>query len=84
MMQTLGLSAVPDTQSSASLRGCAQPTPIQEESAIYLTSEKVAVHGRGRGHWLTLVQFLLASRTANRIAMHDPYLLGLEGAAEEV
>ncbi len=51
---------------------------------MYLTGEKVAVLGAAGAIGSTLVQCLLSSRTANRIAMYDPYLKGLEGAAEEM
>jgi malate dehydrogenase len=51
---------------------------------MYLTGEKVAVLGAAGAIGSTLVQCLLASRTANRIVMYDPYVKGLEGAAEEM
>ncbi len=51
---------------------------------MYLTAEKVAVLGAAGAIGSALVQCLLSSRTANRIAMYDPYLKGLEGAAEEI
>lgn len=51
---------------------------------MYLTGEKVAVLGAAGAIGSTLVQCLLASRTANRIVMYDPYIKGLEGAAEEM
>jgi len=52
--------------------------------ATYLTGEKVAVLGAAGAIGSALVQTMLASRTANRISMYDPYLKGLQGAAEEV
>jgi malate dehydrogenase len=51
---------------------------------MYVTGEKVAVLGAAGAIGSTLVQCLLSSRTANRIAMYDPYVKGLEGAAEEM
>ena len=51
---------------------------------MYLTSEKVAVLGAAGAIGATLVQLLLCSGTAGRIAMYDPYAKGLEGAAEEM
>ncbi|MFH0810724.1 MAG: malate dehydrogenase [Pseudomonadota bacterium] len=51
---------------------------------MYLTGEKLAVLGAAGAIGSTLVQCLLSSRTANRITMYDPYLKGLEGAAEEM
>ena len=50
----------------------------------YLTNEKVAVMGAAGAVGSNLVQSLLATGTANRIAMYDPYRKGLEGAAEEI
>lgn len=51
---------------------------------MYLTGEKVAILGAAGAIGSTLVQCLLASRTANRVVMYDPYVKGLEGAAEEM
>src|SRR5205085_413922 len=51
---------------------------------MYLTDKKVAVLGAGGAIGSTLVQDLLSTGTASRIAMYDPYALGLEGAAEEI
>lgn len=51
---------------------------------MYLTTEKVAVMGAAGAIGSNLVQALLATRTANRIAMYDPFEAGLEGAAEEI
>ncbi len=51
---------------------------------MYLTDEKVAVLGAAGAIGSNLVQALLASGTANRIAMYDPFEKGLEGAAEEI
>lgn len=51
---------------------------------MYLTDKKVAVFGAGGFIGSNLVQDLLATGTANRIAMYDPYAPGLEGAAEEI
>ncbi len=51
---------------------------------MYLTGEKVAVLGAAGAIGSSLVQCLLSSRTANRIAMYDPFVKGLEGAAEEM
>lgn len=51
---------------------------------MYLTSEKVAVMGAAGAIGSNLVQTLLATGTANQIAMYDPFAAGLEGAAEEI
>lgn len=51
---------------------------------MYLTNEKVAVMGAAGAIGSNLVQTLLASGTANHIAMYDPFAAGLEGAAEEI
>lgn len=51
---------------------------------MYLTNEKVAVLGAAGAIGSNLVQTLLATRTANRIAMYDPLEKPLEGAAEEI
>lgn len=50
----------------------------------YTTSEKVAVMGAAGAVGSNVVQSLLATGAANRIAMYDPYEPGLEGAAEEI
>ena len=50
----------------------------------YLTNEKVAVMGAAGAVGSNLVQSILATHTANRIAMYDPFAQGLEGAAEEI
>lgn len=50
----------------------------------YVTNEKVAVMGAAGAVGSDLVQSLLATGTANTIAMYDPYAPGLEGAAEEI
>ena len=50
----------------------------------YLTADKVAVMGAAGAVGSNLAQSLLATRTANNIAMYDPYEKGLEGAAEEL
>ncbi len=50
----------------------------------YATSEKVAVMGAAGAVGSNVVQSLLATGAANRIAMYDPYEPGLEGAAEEI
>ncbi len=52
--------------------------------STYLTDKKVAVVGAAGFIGSNLVQDLLATRTANHIAMYDPYAPGLEGAAEEI
>ncbi len=51
---------------------------------MYLTEKKVAIMGAGGAIGSNLVQDLLATGTANRIAMYDPFQPGLEGAAEEI
>lgn len=51
---------------------------------MYLTDKKVAVMGAAGAIGSNLVQDLLSSGTANRIAMYDPFAAGLEGAAEEI
>jgi malate dehydrogenase len=51
---------------------------------MYLTNEKVAVLGAAGAIGSNLVQTLLATRTASRIAMYDPLEKPLEGTAEEV
>src|SRR5947199_2631580 len=51
---------------------------------MYLTDKKVAVLGAAGAIGSNLVQDLLATGTANRIAMYDPFAAGLEGAAEEI
>ena len=51
---------------------------------MYLTDEKVAVLGAAGAIGSNLIQALLSSGTAHRIAMYDPYEPGLEGAAEEI
>lgn len=50
----------------------------------YVTSEKVAVMGAAGAVGSNIVQSLLATGTANTIAMYDPFAKGLEGAAEEI
>lgn len=51
---------------------------------MYLTDKKVAIMGAGGAIGSNLVQDLLATGTANHIAMYDPFAPGLEGAAEEI
>ncbi len=51
---------------------------------MYLTDKKVAVMGAAGAIGSNLVQDLLATGTANNIAMYDPFAAGLEGAAEEI
>jgi malate dehydrogenase len=51
---------------------------------MYLTDKKVAVMGAAGAIGSNLVQDLLSTGTANRIAMYDPFASGLEGAAEEI
>lgn len=51
---------------------------------MYLTDKKVAVMGAGGAIGSNMVQDLLATGTANNIAMYDPFAAGLEGAAEEI
>ena len=51
---------------------------------MYLTNEKVAVLGAAGAIGSNLAQTLLASRTASRVAMYDPFEKGLQGAAEEL
>jgi malate dehydrogenase len=51
---------------------------------MYLTDKKVAVMGAAGAIGSNLVQDLLSTGTASRIAMYDPFAAGLEGAAEEI
>ena len=51
---------------------------------MYLTSRKVAVMGAAGAIGSNVVQDLLSTGTACRIAMYDPYEKGLEGAAQEI
>ncbi len=51
---------------------------------MYLTARKVAVMGAAGAIGSNVVQDLLSTGTANRIAMYDPYEQGLEGAAQEI
>lgn len=51
---------------------------------MYLTNKKVAVMGAAGAIGSNMVQDLLATGTANNIAMYDPFAAGLEGAAEEI
>lgn len=51
---------------------------------MYRTGEKVAVLGAAGAIGSNLAQTLLASRTACRVTMYDPFEQGLEGAAEEL
>jgi malate dehydrogenase len=51
---------------------------------MYLTDRKVAILGAGGAIGSTLVQDLLSTGIAGRIAMYDPFAQGLEGAAEEI
>lgn len=51
---------------------------------MYLTDRKVAVVGAAGAIGSNVVQDLLSTRTANNIAMYDPFAQGLEGAAEEI
>ena len=51
---------------------------------MYLTDKKVAVLGAAGAIGSNMVQDLLSTGTANRIAMYDPFAAGLEGAAEEI
>ncbi|MDP6779567.1 MAG: malate dehydrogenase [Candidatus Latescibacteria bacterium] len=51
---------------------------------MYLTDEKVTVLGAAGAIGSNVVQTLLASKTAGRIMMYDPFEQGLEGTAEEV
>ncbi len=50
----------------------------------YLTADKVTVMGAAGAVGSNLVQSLLATGTANTVAMYDPFEKGLEGAAEEI
>ena len=50
----------------------------------YLTNEKVTVLGAAGAIGSNLAQTLLASGTANRVCMYDPFAQGLEGSAEEL
>ena len=51
---------------------------------MYLTDKKVAVMGAAGAIGSNMVQDLLATGTANNVAMYDPFAAGLEGAAEEI
>ncbi|NUQ70968.1 MAG: malate dehydrogenase [Chthonomonadales bacterium] len=51
---------------------------------MYLTDRKVAVMGAAGAIGSNIVQDLLATGTARRIAMYDPFGPGLEGAALEI
>lgn len=51
---------------------------------MYLTEKKVAVLGAAGAIGSNLVQDLLSTGTACRIAMYDPLAAPLEGAAEEI
>lgn len=51
---------------------------------MYLTDKKVAVLGAAGAIGSNMVQDLLSTGTANRIAMYDPFAAGLEGTAEEI
>src|SRR5579872_6010916 len=51
---------------------------------MYLTDKKVAVMGAAGAIGSNMVQDLLSTGTAHRIAMYDPFAAGLEGAAEEI
>ncbi len=51
---------------------------------MYLTDEKVAVLGAAGAIGSNIAQTLLASGTAGRVSMYDPFEPGLEGAAEEI
>ena len=50
----------------------------------YVTNDKVAVMGAAGAVGSNIVQSLLATGAANRIAMYDPFGPGLEGAAAEI
>ena len=50
----------------------------------YVTNAKVAVMGAAGAVGSNIVQSLLATGAANRIAMYDPFGPGLEGAAAEI
>ena len=50
----------------------------------YVTNDKVAVMGAAGAVGSNIVQSLLATGAANRIAMFDPFGPGLEGAAAEI
>ena len=60
------------------------PTGRQENEPMYLTDEKVAVLGAAGAIGSNLAQTLLASGTASRVSLYDPYEPGLEGAVEEI
>ena len=51
---------------------------------MYLTNEKVAVLGAAGAIGSNLAQTLLATKTANRVALYDPLEKPLEGTAEEI
>ena len=50
----------------------------------YLTDKKVTIMGAAGAIGSTMVQDLLSTGVAGRIAMYDPFAQGLEGAAEEI
>ncbi len=50
----------------------------------YTTSSKVAVLGAAGAVGSNIVQSLLATGTASRVTMYDPFAEGLEGAAAEI
>ncbi len=50
----------------------------------YVTNDKVAVMGAAGAVGSNIVQSLLATGAAHRIAMYDPFGPGLEGAAAEI
>src|SRR5688500_20303477 len=51
---------------------------------MYRPDKKAAVMAAAGAIGANLVQDLLATGTANNIAMYDPFAAGLEGAAEEI
>ena len=50
----------------------------------YVTDGKVAIMGAAGAVGSNIAQSLLATGTANRIAMYDPFAAGVEGAAAEI
>ncbi|MCX6361200.1 MAG: malate dehydrogenase [Armatimonadetes bacterium] len=51
---------------------------------MYLTDRKVAVLGAAGAIGSNIVQDLLSTGTASRIAMYDPFATALQGAAQEI
>ena len=50
----------------------------------YVTNGKIAIMGAAGAVGSNIAQSLLATGTAKRIAMYDPFAAGVEGAAAEI